>query len=72
MNIRVVWKKNSYDVTFPLDEQVLKLKEHIQKLTGIVMMPWGPVGGGGDLSLWGDQYIYARESNYKGSLLIAN
>ena len=34
MNFRVVWKKRNYDVTFPLDQKALKLKEHIQKLTG--------------------------------------
>ena len=36
MKFRVVWKKNNYDVTFPLDEKVLKLKEHIQTLTGLL------------------------------------
>lgn len=35
VKFRVVWKKNSYSVTFPLDEKVLKLKEHIQTLTGV-------------------------------------
>ena len=33
VSFRVVWKKNNYDVTFPLDQKASKLKEHIQKLT---------------------------------------
>ena len=36
VSFRVVWKKNSYNVTFPLKEKALKLKEHIQTLTGTV------------------------------------
>ncbi|XP_064406813.1 ubiquitin domain-containing protein UBFD1-like [Halichondria panicea] len=35
VNFRVVWKKTTYDVTFGLDEKAIKLKEHIQTLTGI-------------------------------------
>lgn len=35
VSFRVVWKKNNYDVTFPLDQKASKLKEHIQKLTSI-------------------------------------
>ena len=34
VTFRVVWKKNSYTVTFPLTEKALKVKEHIQTLTG--------------------------------------
>lgn len=34
VDFRVVWKKNSYDVTFPLDEKAIKLKEHVETLTG--------------------------------------
>lgn len=34
VTFRVVWKKNSYTVTFPVDEKALKLKQHIQTLTG--------------------------------------
>ena len=30
----MVWKKSSYDVSFPMDEKAIKLKEHIQTLTG--------------------------------------
>ncbi len=37
VSFRVVWKKTSYDVAFPLDEKALKLKEHIQTLTGMVV-----------------------------------
>ena len=35
VTFRVVWKKNNYSVTFPVDEKAVKLKEHIQTLTGI-------------------------------------
>lgn len=35
VSFRVVWKKKVYDVTFPLDEKALKLKEHIHTLTGL-------------------------------------
>lgn len=34
VDFKVVWKKNTYDVTFPLDERVDKLKEHINTLCG--------------------------------------
>ncbi len=34
VKFRVVWKKTTYDVTFGLDEKAIKLKEHIQTLTG--------------------------------------
>ena len=35
VQFRVVWKKRNYEVTFPLDHKVAKLKEHIQQLTGV-------------------------------------
>ncbi len=35
VDFRVVWKKINYDVTFPLDEKAIKLKEHIESLTGM-------------------------------------
>lgn len=35
VDFKVVWKKNTYDVSFPLDERVDKLKEHINTLCGI-------------------------------------
>ena len=35
IQFRVVWKKRNYEVTFPLDHKVAKLKEHIQQLTGV-------------------------------------
>lgn len=34
VEFKVVWKKNTYDVSFPLDERVDKLKEHINSLCG--------------------------------------
>ena len=34
VDFKVVWKKNTYDVSFPLDERVDKLKEHIHTLCG--------------------------------------
>ena len=34
VDFKVVWKKNTYDVSFPLDERVDKLKEHISTLCG--------------------------------------
>ncbi len=34
VKFRVVWKKSTFDVTFGLDEKAIKLKEHIQTLTG--------------------------------------
>ena len=34
VDFKVVWKKNTYDVSFPLDERVDKLKEHINTLCG--------------------------------------
>ena len=34
VTFRVVWKKKSYDVTFPIDEKAIRLKEHIETLTG--------------------------------------
>jgi len=34
VDFKVVWKKNTYDVSFPLDERVNKLKEHINTLCG--------------------------------------
>ena len=34
VEFKVVWKKNTYDVAFPLDERVDKLKEHINTLCG--------------------------------------
>ena len=30
----MIFNKQKYDVTFPLDNTVLKLKDHIQTLTG--------------------------------------
>jgi len=40
VNFRVVWKKRNYDITFPLDHKVAKLKEHIQQLTGVFVLLW--------------------------------
>ena len=34
VDFKVVWKKNMYDVSFPMDERVDKLKEHIHTLCG--------------------------------------
>ena len=34
VTFRVVWKKKSYNVTFPMDEKAIRLKEHIETLTG--------------------------------------
>lgn len=34
VDFKVVWKKNTYDVSFPLDDRVDKLKEHINTLCG--------------------------------------
>lgn len=61
VKFRVVWKKNSYNVTFPLDKKVLKLKEHIQTLTGtyttglqVCAVKWrdGQGTGGGVREAW--------------------
>ena len=38
VDFKVVWKKNTYDVSFPLDERVNKLKEHINTLCGERLM----------------------------------
>lgn len=35
VNFRVVWKKQTFEVTFGLDQKVSKLKEHVQTLTGL-------------------------------------
>ena len=35
VDFRIIWKKNTFNVTFPLDESVPKLKEHIHTLTGM-------------------------------------
>ncbi|KAL5473155.1 hypothetical protein EMCRGX_G027603 [Ephydatia muelleri] len=35
VSFKVVWKKQSYDITFNPDEKASKLKEHLQTLTGI-------------------------------------
>ena len=32
----MIFNKQKYDVTFPLDKTVLKLKEHVQTLTGSI------------------------------------
>ena len=37
VSFRVVWKKNTYSITFPLDERVSKLKEHIHTFTGDIL-----------------------------------
>lgn len=34
-SFRVVWNKKNYEVTFPVDETVDSLKQHIEKLTGL-------------------------------------
>lgn len=34
VSFKVVWKKQSYDITFNPDEKASKLKEHLQTLTG--------------------------------------
>lgn len=34
IDFKVVWKKNTYDVSFPLDHQIDQLKEHINTLCG--------------------------------------
>ena len=41
VQFRVVWKKRNYEVTFPLDHKVAKLKEHIQQLTGVFHVAYG-------------------------------
>ncbi len=38
VKFRVVWKKKTFDVTFGLDEKAIKLKEHIQTLTGHIFI----------------------------------
>lgn len=38
VEFKVVWKKNTYDVSFPLDERVDKLKEHISTLCGGLLL----------------------------------
>ena len=35
VTFKVVWKKNNYNVTFALDKKAIRLKEHIQTLTGM-------------------------------------
>lgn len=35
VSFRVVWKKQTFEVTFGLDQKVSKLKEHVQTLTGL-------------------------------------
>ena len=35
VDFRVVWNKKSYSVSFPLDHKAIKLKEHIESLTGM-------------------------------------
>lgn len=39
VKFRVVWKKTIFDITFGLDEKAIKLKEHIQTLTGHSLCP---------------------------------
>ena len=34
LKFRVVWKKQTFEVSFGKEQKVAKLKEHIQKLTG--------------------------------------
>ena len=34
VEFKVIFNKQKYDVTFPLDNTVLKLKDHVQTLTG--------------------------------------
>lgn len=34
VDFKVIFNKQKYDVTFPTDETVAKLKSHIQTLTG--------------------------------------
>lgn len=34
-SFRVVWNKNNYEVTFPIDETADSLKQHIENLTGL-------------------------------------
>lgn len=34
VDFKVIFNKQKYDVTFPIDETVAKLKSHIQTLTG--------------------------------------
>ena len=34
VEFKVIFNKQKHDVTFPLDNTVLKLKDHIQTLTG--------------------------------------
>ena len=34
MTFKVIYKKQKYDVTLPIDETVLNLKDHINTLTG--------------------------------------
>ena len=35
ITFKAVWKKNNYDITFPVDDKIAKLKAHIQTLTGL-------------------------------------
>ena len=45
VDFRVVWKKKSYNVKFLLDEKAIKLKEHIESLTGTVQYLQGCTAG---------------------------
>ena len=36
VEFKVIFNKQKYDVTFPVDKTVLKLKEHVQTLTGSI------------------------------------
>ena len=36
-SFRVVWNKKNYEVTFPVDETADSLKQHIEKLTGLII-----------------------------------
>lgn len=35
ITFKAVWKKNNYDITFPVNDKIAKLKAHIQTLTGL-------------------------------------
>ena len=37
LNFRVVWKKQTFEVSFGAEQRVSKLKEHIQTLTGVAL-----------------------------------
>lgn len=35
LKFRVVWKKQTFEISFGAEQKVAKLKEHIQTLTGL-------------------------------------